>query len=79
LSYRLELINYVTSEFRANALIPGQGVFLEEFGRRIKVVTRDSRSMSFLCQRLSVAVQKGNAACVLGTEHWDAEETVGCL
>jgi len=43
--------------------------FLQELGRRIEAVTRDSRSMSFLWQRLSVAVQTGNAACVLGTEH----------
>jgi len=33
--------------------------------------------MSFLWQRLSVAVQKGNAACVLGTEHWEEEDTLG--
>jgi len=53
--------------------------FLQEFGRRIEAVTRHSRSMSFLWQRLSVAVQKGNTACVLGTEHWETEDTSGCL
>jgi len=47
--------------------------------RRIEAVTRDSRSMSFLWQRLSVAVQKGNAPCVLGTEHCEAEDTLGCF
>jgi hypothetical protein len=52
--------------------------FLQELGRRIEAVTKDSRSMSFLWQRLSVAVQKGNAACVLGTEHWE-EDTLGCF
>jgi len=51
--------------------------FLQELGRRIEEVTRDSRSMSFLWQRLSVAVQKGNAACVLGTEHGETEDTLG--
>jgi hypothetical protein len=53
--------------------------FLQELGRRIEAVTKDSRSMTFLWQRLSVAVQKGNAACVLGTEHWEEEDTLGCF
>jgi len=53
--------------------------FLQELGRRIEAVTRDSRSMSFLWLSLSVAVQKGNVACVLGTEHREAEDTLGCF
>jgi len=51
--------------------------FLQELGRRIQLVTNDTRTMTFLWQRLSVAVQKGNAACVLGTEHWEEEDTLG--
>ena len=39
-------------------------IFFQELGRRIQAVNKDSRSMTFLWQRLSVAVQKGNAACV---------------
>jgi len=42
--------------------------FLQELGRRIESVTRDSQSMSFLWQQLSVAVQKGNAAQNIGRE-----------
>ena len=38
--------------------------FLQELGRRI--AAGDSRATEFLFQRLSVAVQRGNAACVLG-------------
>jgi len=38
-----------------------------EIGRRISDVTHDPRSTSFLRQRISVAVQRGNAFCVLGT------------
>ena len=38
-----------------------------EIGRRIAEVSHDSRSTSFLRQRISVAVQRGNAACVNGT------------
>jgi len=57
----------------------GEGAtrFLQELGRRIEAVTRDSGSMSFLWQRLSDAVQKGNTTCVLGTEHWEEEDTLG--
>ena len=41
--------------------------FLQELGRRIAAATGDPRATEFLFQRLSVAVQRGNAACVLGT------------
>ena len=37
-----------------------------EIGRRIAASTHEPRSTSFLRQRLSVAVQRGNAYCVLG-------------
>ena len=38
--------------------------FLQELGRRIASSTAEPRSFSFLMQRLSVAVQRGNAVCV---------------
>ena len=41
--------------------------FMSELGRRLTRKTQDSRSASFLFQRLSMTVQRGNAACVLGT------------
>jgi hypothetical protein len=41
--------------------------FFVELGKRISVVTGDRRETSFLFQRLSIAIQKGNAACILGT------------
>lgn len=41
--------------------------FVNELGRRITSVTGDERSASFLRQRLSMAVQRGNAASILGT------------
>ena len=40
---------------------------VSEIGRRITAVSKDVRSTSFLRQRISVAVQRGNTACVLGT------------
>jgi hypothetical protein len=41
--------------------------FIKEVGRRIAAVNHEPRSTVFLRQRLSVAVQRGNAYCVLGT------------
>ena len=47
------------------AIGPESLLFLREVGRRIEATTGDSRSTTFLLQRLSVAVQMGNAVCVL--------------
>ena len=41
--------------------------FFRDLGRRITAVTSEPRSLQFLLQRLSVTIQRGNAACVLGT------------
>jgi hypothetical protein len=41
--------------------------FFSDLGHRIAAVTAEPRSLQFLLQRLSVAVQRGNAACVIGT------------
>ena len=41
--------------------------FLKELGARIRTVTKERRSFEFLMQRFSVATQRGNAACILGT------------
>ena len=40
---------------------------VKEIGRRIALTTHEPRSTVFLRQRLSVAVQRGNAFCVMGT------------
>ena len=40
---------------------------IRKIGRRIAEVTHEPRATSFLRQRLSVAVQRGNAFCVMGT------------
>ena len=40
---------------------------VKEVGRRIAAITHEPRSTAFLRQRISVAVQRGNAYCVLGT------------
>ena len=41
--------------------------FLRELGRRLQPVSADHNSFIYLIQRLSVAVQRGNAASVLGS------------
>ncbi|KAG7312232.1 hypothetical protein JYU34_001704 [Plutella xylostella] len=40
---------------------------VKEIGSRLKEVTRDPRAGSYLAQRISIAIQRGNAASVLGT------------
>jgi Reverse transcriptase (RNA-dependent DNA polymerase) len=46
---------------------------LKDIGRRIAAVTFEPRSTQFLLQRLSIAIQRGNAACVMGTAVADCE------
>jgi hypothetical protein len=41
--------------------------FLRELGRRLTAITDDHRETSFLFQRLSIAVQRFNAVCFLGS------------
>ena len=41
--------------------------FLRELGRRLQLVSADHNSYTYLIQRLSVAMQRGNAASVLGS------------
>jgi len=38
--------------------------FFKGLGRRMFVINQEPRTLSFLWQRLSVAVQRGNAACM---------------
>jgi hypothetical protein len=42
-------------------------VFLKDLGSRIANVSKEPRAPAFLMQRISVAIQRGNAACILGT------------
>jgi len=49
---------------------------MKELGRRLSARTGDQRETFFLFQRLSVAIQKGNAASVLGTLPKGDEEEV---
>ena len=46
---------------------PQAKLFLLELGRRLKQQTGEPRSMSYLLQRISMAIQKGNAVAVMGS------------
>eukprot|EP00731_Ephydatia_muelleri_P000760 Em0001g760a len=48
--------------------------FLKELGFRLRQVSGEANSFAYLTQRLSVAIQRGNAASVLGTIKMDSEE-----
>ena len=57
----------VTQFYEINKLRYNSSDFFRKLGHKLQTVTQDTRSTMFLLQRLSVAVQRGNAACVLGT------------
>ena len=42
--------------------------FIKELGRRIRVVTGEPREASWLRQRLSIAIVRGNALSIIGTQ-----------
>ena len=51
----------------SGAIGPRTSEFLWQLGRRLRQVTGEVKSTTYLLQRLSVAIQRGNAASVLGT------------
>ena len=40
---------------------------IKDIGGKIADVTGEKRSTDFLFQRISIAIQRGNASCVIGT------------
>ena len=52
---------------KSEVISPMSRLFLKELGHCIKLSTGEARSAAFLLQRLLVAVQRGNAASVLGS------------
>ena len=47
--------------------------FIRELGRLITARTGDQRETAWLFQRLSIALQRGNAAAILGTATTDRD------
>ena len=48
--------------------------FLKELGHRLRQVSGEANSYAYLTQRLSVAIQRGNAASVLGIMKVDSDD-----
>ncbi len=40
---------------------------VSDLGRRLQEATKEPRAKSYLIQRISIAIQRGNAACILST------------
>ena len=53
------------------ALGPDARCFLKDLGRRIRATTHEPLSHHYLLQQIAVAVQRGNAAAVLGSTGCD--------
>ena len=47
---------------------------VKELGRRIGAVKREPRSTEWLRQRISLAIQRGNAYCILATHPSNAAD-----
>ena len=41
--------------------------FLEDLGNKISNINSERRSKSFLFQSIGIAIQRGNASCIMGT------------
>ena len=54
---------------------------IKDIGGRIEAKTGEERSLEFLRQRISIDLQRGNAACVLGTlpNQKDLDSVFFCL
>ena len=55
-------------------MVQEQPIFLKELGHRLRQVSGEASSFHYLAQRLSVAIQRGNSASVMGTMDGDGEE-----
>jgi hypothetical protein len=53
---------------------PEANSFISEVGRRLHLATGDPRSVSFLRQKIGIAVQRGNAMCISGSLPRNVEE-----
>jgi len=71
---RLKYSNFLANYWFVPVAVEVTGVicdeantFLNEIGRRLRNRGQDPRSGAFLRQRLSIAVQRGNASSIMGT------------
>ena len=60
-TYKLTLL------FRASAFAKTKKHNFNAIGKKLEEVTNEQRSTFFLSQNISIAIQRGNASCVMGT------------
>ena len=71
---------FVSLAFETHGAINEKGIaLLSSLGGRLIASSEDSRERMFLFQRLSVAVQRGNISCFLGSLRQDSYETLNDL
>ena len=58
---------------------PDSLAFLHDLASRIRKATMEPLALQYLLQRLSVAIQRGNAIAIRGTAEWDSSEESPCL
>jgi len=46
---------------------PETKLFMNTLGKLLKKATGEKRALDYLYQKVSIAIQRGNAACILGT------------
>jgi hypothetical protein len=51
--------------------------FLADLGRRLTAITGDPREHSFLLQRISMALQRFNCICFIGSFTFNVDEDTG--
>ena len=58
---------------------PDSLAFLHDLASRIRKATMEPLALQYLLQRLSVAIQRGNAIAIRSTAEWDSSEESLCL
>ena len=58
---------------------PDSLAFLHDLASRIWKDTMEPLALQYLLQRLSVAIQRGNATAICSTAEWDSSEESPCL
>ena len=70
------IIIYIISD---RVIGPDSLAFLHDLASRIRKATMEPLALQYLLQRLSVAIQRGNAIAIRGTAEWDSSEESPCL
>ena len=74
--HKLQLYHIIIPYSFEKSITLGQAAldFVSDLGQRLHQVTGEARSKEYLLQKLSIAIQRGNAAAVLGTAEKDRDQ-----